>query len=580
VKRTLFVKRTLYRNSAIALAVLLVGASIANAQASKPVVVVTIPGYDELMADVDFLSGLGGRPGVSQMADGMLKMMTQGQGLKGLDKTKPIGLVVTLENGMPTPSVVVPVTNAKDLLSVLIAVGQGQVGPVSEEGGTFKVGVPNGDSVYVRENAGWAYITQAKDAPLPEDPSKSIAGLSKDYDVAVRVYLQNVPSDQKKKWTEQFRSLMQMVASMQQAQAGDNPLAKLGQNNVQAQVAAIEKLLNEADQVTIGWKLDRQAKNTHLDFTVTAVPGSQMDQQMQKMANAKTNFAGFLKPDSAVMGCVSGTNTPDQIEQAVSTLQELKTKMEEAIDKDSNLKDDKARAQVKAVAGKFLDVIVKTVKTGKSDGGGVLMLAPNTFQLAIGGFIADGPGLESAVKDLVQLAKGEPEFNNVATVKFDVATYKDVKFHQVNIKLPPEADESAKKIFGDAVELYIGAGPDSAYVALGKGSMDLVKSVMDKSTAEPNKPVQPFQLSIALTPILKFAASVNPNDPHVSMVAQQFEQAKGKDHILVNAKPISNGMTYRLEVEDGVIEAIGQISRTAMQQQGGPAGGFGFGPGN
>jgi len=336
--------------------------------------------------------------------------------------------------------------------------------------------------------------------------------------------------------------------------------------------------LNEADQVTIGWKLDRQAKDTHVDFVVTAVPGSQMDQQMQKMANAKTNFAGFLKSDAAVIGCVTGTSTPEQVEQAVNTLAELKTKMEEAIDNDSNLKDDKARAQVKAVAGKFLDVIVKTVKTGKSDGGGVLMLGPDTFQLAIGGFIDDGPGLESAVKNLVELAKGEPQFNNVATVKFDVATHKDVKFHQVNIKLPPEADESAKKIFGDAVELYIGAGPESAYVALGKGSMELVKSVMDKSASEPNKPVQPFQLSIALTPIMKFAASVNPNDPHVAMVAQQFEQAKGKDHILVNAKPISNGMMYRLEVEDGIIEAIGQLSRTALQQ-GGP-GGFQFGPGN
>jgi len=574
------VKRTFYRNSAIALAVLLVGAAVAPAQVSKPIVVVTIPGYDELMADADFLSGLGGRPGASQMADGMLKMMTQGQGLKGLDKTKPLGLVVTLENGVPTPTVVVPVTSAKDLLNLLTMVGQGQVGPVTEEGGVMKVGVPNGDSVYVREKAGWAYITQEKDVPLPEDPSKSIAGLSKDYDVAARIYLQNVPPDQKKVWTEKFRGFMQMVSAMQQAQAGDNPLAKLGQNNVQAQTAAIERLLNEADQVTIGWKLDRQAKNTHLDFTVTAVPGSPMDQQMQKMAQAKTNFAGFLQSNAAVKGCVSGTNTKEEIDQAVGTLGELKTRMEEAIDKDNNLKDDKAKAQVKAVAGQFIDVVIKTVKTGKSDGGGLLVLAPDTFQLAVGGFIADGPGLEAAVKNLVELAKGEPQFNNVATVKFDVATHKDVKFHQVNIKLPPDADQNAKKIFGDAVELYIGAGPDSAYVALGKGSMELVKSVMDQSAAEPNKPVQPFQLSIALVPILKFAASVNPNDPHLATVANQFELHEGKDHVLVNAKPISNGMQYRLEVEDGVIEAIGQIGQAAMQRQGGGAGGFGFGPGN
>src|SRR5262249_20766129 len=147
------VKRTLYRNLAIALAVLLVGASIARAQVSKPVVVVAIPGYDELMANVDFLSGLGGQPGASQMAQGTINFMTQGQGLKGLDKTKPFGLVVTLENGVPTPTVLVPVTSAKDLLNLLTMIGQGKVGPVQDEGGVLKVGVPNNDSVYVREKA-------------------------------------------------------------------------------------------------------------------------------------------------------------------------------------------------------------------------------------------------------------------------------------------------------------------------------------------------------------------------------------------------------------------------------------------
>src|SRR5262249_25550451 len=157
------------------------------------------------------------------------------QGLKGLDKTKPFGLVVTLENGVPTPVVLVPVTSTKDFLNLLTMVGQGQVGPVQEEGGVLKVGVPNGDNVYVREKEGWAYVTQEKDVPLPEDPSKSIAALSHEYDVAARIYLQNVPDQQKKQWIEKFRGFMQWAATMQQQQAGDNPFAKLSQNNLQQQ---------------------------------------------------------------------------------------------------------------------------------------------------------------------------------------------------------------------------------------------------------------------------------------------------------------------------------------------------------
>src|SRR4029079_7680544 len=100
-------------------------------------------------------------------------------------------------------------------------------------------------------------------------------------------------------------------------------MACVSKKNMQEQMKAIERLLNEADQVTIGWKLDRQAKNTHLDFTVTAVPGLPIDQHVEKMAQAKTNFAGFLQSNAAVKGCVSGTNTKEEIDQAVGTLGEL-----------------------------------------------------------------------------------------------------------------------------------------------------------------------------------------------------------------------------------------------------------------
>src|SRR5262249_2828278 len=159
----------------------------------------------------------------------------------------------------------------------------------------------------------------------------------------------------------------------------------------------------------------------------------------------------------------------------VNSLEQIKTKMEEAIDNDQNLPDENAKTQVKTAMRKLIDVGEKTVKSGKMDAGGVLIMGPDQMQAAVGGFIADGPGLESALKDLVELAKGEPAFSNIVTVKFDLETYKEVRFHQLNVKLPPDADETTKKVFGDSVEMYIGAGPDSAFLGLGKDSLALVK---------------------------------------------------------------------------------------------------------
>ena len=74
----------------IAVVAMLFATAQANAQAAKPVVVVSFAGYDELMADIDFVGQISGIPGLSaQTIDQQVKMVTQGQGFKGLDKKRP-----------------------------------------------------------------------------------------------------------------------------------------------------------------------------------------------------------------------------------------------------------------------------------------------------------------------------------------------------------------------------------------------------------------------------------------------------------------------------------------------------------
>ena len=152
-----------------------------------------------------------------------------------------------------------------------------------------------------------------------------LGGLKPEYDFALRIYLQNVPADKKKSGIDMFKMFMDQAAAMQRQQGGDNPLAALSQKNMQEQMKAIERLLNEADQLTIGWKLDRQAKNTHLDFTVTAVPGSELAQEIKQAGDAKTNFAGFLMPDAAATLSFCGRSSPDSIAQAKATLEQIRT---------------------------------------------------------------------------------------------------------------------------------------------------------------------------------------------------------------------------------------------------------------
>ena len=66
----------------------------AQAPAAKPVAVVTFSGYDELMKDVNFIGSLMNNPQMSQSLEMVLMGMTEQKGLVGLDKTKPIGVII------------------------------------------------------------------------------------------------------------------------------------------------------------------------------------------------------------------------------------------------------------------------------------------------------------------------------------------------------------------------------------------------------------------------------------------------------------------------------------------------------
>ncbi|HZZ26674.1 MAG TPA: hypothetical protein VFE46_01600 [Pirellulales bacterium] len=558
--------------SAVAMsAILLSGAIAAQAQTAKPVLVMSLPSVSDLLANADFIGQFAGQPNASMMLNAMIQGYTQGKGLKGLDQSKPLGFEIGIaDDGSFAPAVMIPVTSAKDLTDTLTMMQL--IPPAQEEGGVLKVSAPNGMELFVREQNGWAYVTQTKDAPLPsDDPMKLMTGINPDYDLGIRLMLQNVPEETKKSAIEKFRGFME-IAAMAQQQQGDNPFSALSQKNLEQQVEAIERLLKEANQITIGWKIDRAAKDTYLDFSVTAVPGSELDKQMKEMTTGTTNYAGFLMPNAAMTVNFCGKNSQENIDQSLSMLEHLKTKAEEALDKDQDIPNDK-RAGVKQVLQEFMDVAENTVKVGKSDGGAVVQMDAGKFQAAFGGFVADGPALEKAVKDVITLGKGDPQFDEHVTVKLDLETYKNVHFHQITLKLP-DIGEDAKKIFGDSLDVYFGAGPSSTYVAAGKGSLDLVKSIIDRSAAEPNKAVPPMQMSIGLTPIANFVGSVDPDSAaDAAAFSQSLSQTPGKDHITINAHSIADGMTYRFTVEEGVLKAIGALAIGSQGGPGAPSGG-------
>ena len=137
---------------------------------------------------------------------------------------------------------------------------------------------------------------------------------------------------------------MNMAVAMQQHGTQPQMMEEMRRKNVEEQMKAMEQFVKEAEQMTFGWNIDTKAKTTHFDCLITAVPGTQLDKQMQLLTDTHSDFAGFLMPDSAIKINRAGKISPEQIEQGVNAIDQVKQQAEESLDKDDSLSDEEKTA--------------------------------------------------------------------------------------------------------------------------------------------------------------------------------------------------------------------------------------------
>src|SRR5262249_30256566 len=156
----------------------------------------------------------------------------------------------------------------------------------------------------------------------------------------------------------------------------------------------------------------------------TALANSNLAKQFARAKNLKSDFAGFLNAASAGNLHFTSTLEAQDKEQAQQALAQARENAMKAIDNDANLPGDDGKKAMKEIVGQLFDVGKATIESGKIDGGAVLNLSAKSLTFAAGAYVADGAGVETALKKLVEVAKNEPDFPGV---KFNVETHQGVR---------------------------------------------------------------------------------------------------------------------------------------------------------
>jgi hypothetical protein len=216
------------------------------------------------------------------------------------------------------------------------------------------------------------------------------------------------------------------------------------------------------------------------------------------------------------------------------------------------------RATAKKIVGDLLDLAKSTVEAGRMDVGGCLVLKPEALTAVVGGFVSDGNKLAATVQELHAFVKSKEP--GIPAVNFNAETYCGVTLHTASIPLPGDADANARKVLGDPMDVVIGTGETSVYLAFGKNARATLVEILDASEQQKDKEFPPSQLWIALTPIMEFVASVD-NNPVIRTLLLTLKATEGKDRIALTVLPAQRGVSVRIALDAGVITMIGESVR-------------------
>ena len=525
---------------------------------TKPVAVVSLASYDELLSDVSFVGKLADRPELGRMLEGLVAMVTQGKGLAGIDKSRPLGLIVQSDGSQVFFYWFVPITDLKavgELLELYATVEE-------TDKGIYKVSPKNGKKPeYVRSDGRWAFVAKKPEwlAHVVADPTAVLAGLEKQYLVAGRLFAANVPSNLREMVLGQLQNKAR--ADLEQQKPGESDQAYGVRKKVGQQVLGLlTGLLNDLDQVTLGWSMDRKAEKTALDLSVTARPGTPSAAQLALIEKTSSNFAGFRSPGATLVANMAGKIPAAKIEILTTLIDAVHTQaLQDAQKKTPADRLDLAKTFIDDVA----ETLKKSVNSGRCDGAVAVTLDPKAATVVAGTHVADGALLDKALHSLAALA--EKENPAVAgLVKFDAERAKDIRFHTVTIPIPSEAENREKvvQLIGEKLEVVIGIGPQSIYLAAGRDAMATLRRAIEASVAEAAHTVPPVEITLALEPLARFVATVGKDKdrPGAELIQAELKKTPGVDHIRLVAQPIPQGISYRLEVEQGIVRLVGRLA--------------------
>ena len=534
--------------------------------APKPWITVSFAGYDKLIADLSMIGELGGNANFRQQLEMMSMMLPRSEGAKGplaLDPERPWGAVLMGDDETSTSYAFLPISDIKPIVQLAQAQSQQEIKAVD---GVYEF--PSGPkTVYAVQKGAWTFVADSpkKLDDVATDPVPLLGDLPERYVLAIRASIKSLPQEYRDQMLAQLRAGVEV--GLQQMPDEDDEQYALRQSMAKQGVQQMTDLVNEMDELLLGWNVDAETKTTYLDLELTAQTGTKLAEQFAEIKPGKTNFAGLLVPGAAVTVSSVGMMGEAQVTQALDGLESLRKSAVKGLDNQGLTEEEVKLAS--RLFNNVIDVMQKTIEARKTDMAASLVLDPAAVTFVGGVAIADGAKLDETLQQMIDELKKNEEAAQV--LKLSDETVEGIHLHAISMPTP---DPQLMPLVGDTLEVVVGIADDKLLLAVGRDAVKTLKTAIGQLNSV-GKEVPPLQIMVAVAPLATFIAEVG-DDPQTkataSMLAGMLAQAGDKDHVTITAQPISQGVRVRLELEEGLLKTIGSMSQMmgAMGPGGGP----------
>jgi hypothetical protein len=512
----------------------------------KPVVTFCVAPLDRSLPDLVFVLSAMNVPEVSGVVELLSNFYT-----KGLDRTKPLGMIVTLEDDTPNVLFCVPTTDPQQWFQALGSMG---LEPEDLGDGLFELAVAN-QFLIARSVNNWLFLAQSEEAvqAVPGDPEQLFGDLPSRYNMSMRIDLEQVSPESRKTLLEEMKlGLERNVAEQFGDQLGDQlDIARESSE----QLEELEELINEVQQVVIGVLVDSKQKQLYLDGAVQFMPESKMAQQMDSQANLRSNFAQVRLPESVLDFRMTYTITTEQ--DKVTAKESLASSLEQAQQAiaRSGLPLDRSRL-IKEFLSSSAKIAEKTIDEGDIDAAFSLSYENEIVRALMAARVADGKAIESEIKDFLKGLSQTAELE----LDFDLENYKNWSLHRVRAKLPA-SEQGMSDLLGEQVELFI-AGSDSMVIAsLDPDGYQALKSSIDQVDLAGSSKVTPIEMTVQMARVIPLLLKLNP-DSTIENLEEALEQLGSEDQVKVTATMLPRGMVVRIGFDAGLLRLVGKLAQS------------------